>query len=74
MPSPERLKRVLRKLKGLNCSWRRTGNNYFHLEREVEGRIKTANFPTVKGRQVKAVYVGQIKTQLLISDDEWDAA
>ena len=74
MPSPQRLAHVLRKLRKLNCSYRRTGNNYFHIERVVGGRVRVANFPTVKGRQVKPRYIGQIKKQLLISDDEWDAA
>ncbi len=74
MASPMRLPDVLRKLRRLGCTYRRTGNNYVHIQREVSGRVRTGNMPTVQGRRVRPCYIRQIKTQLGISDSEWDAA
>ncbi len=74
MPSEWRLGEVLRKLRRLRCRYRRTGNNYVHVKREVHGRVAVANFPTVRGRRVKPRYVKQLKAQLSISDEEWESA
>ena len=74
MASSKRLADVLRKLRKLGCTYRRTGRGYVHIQREVDGLVRTGTMATEQGRRVKACYIIQIKKQLGISDAEWEAA
>ena len=74
MPSQERFRKFKPKLDALSDQHGVTGNGYYKVARQVDGRRCIYTIPLVKGRYVKPRHIKLARERLHITDTEWKNA